>query len=279
MKKIKQEDARIELRKKQLQKQAERTAQARVKAAAAAAAQKEKEKEKEEVTTTPATTTTIETPPASAPRTLPAPSTPLLHPLPAKPGSTPSKPDNKPVSQDNTTSASSPAPTPAPAPAPAPAPQPAPEPVPEPNYAADEIIQQYEEVSSAFPSFPKFCSHEHLHQNKLRWSWLALRTARDVYLNHLGRIGTGDILQLQQEVEKEARELKEREERVRRGEVQASQEDQGPGSGMIMVASLGNVSGEANKSEAPDTKEEQPQTNGRDAEGDVKMDGPETASS
>lgn len=141
------------------------------------------------------------------------------------------------------------------------------------------MIRQYEEVGSSFPLFPNFCSHEHLHQNKLRWSWLALRTARDVYLNHLGKIGTGDVLQLQQEIEKEARELKEREERFRRGEVQTMQEDQGAGSGMITVASLGNMAGDAIKTE-PHGKGEQSQTNGRDAEGDVKMDGPEeTASS
>ena len=163
VKKIKQEDARIEMRKKQIFKQAERLlqAQSRAKAAAAAAAA-QKEAEEAAAATAPespapsTTSATAETASAtSAPRSLPAPSTPLQHPLPAKPGSAP----NKPPSQDNTTSASTPTSTPAPAPAPAP--QPSPEPVPEPNYAVDAMIQQYEEVSSGFPPFPNFCSHEH----------------------------------------------------------------------------------------------------------------------
>ena len=40
-------------------------------------------------------------------------------------------------------------------------------------------------------------------QSKQRWTWLALRTARDQYLQHFGKIGTGDILQLAQESENE----------------------------------------------------------------------------
>ena len=38
-------------------------------------------------------------------------------------------------------------------------------------------------------------------QNKQRCGWLALRTARDQYLQHFGKIGTGDIILLQQEIE------------------------------------------------------------------------------
>ena len=38
-------------------------------------------------------------------------------------------------------------------------------------------------------------------QNKQRCAWLALRTARDQYLQHFGKIGTGDIILLQQEIE------------------------------------------------------------------------------
>ena len=38
-------------------------------------------------------------------------------------------------------------------------------------------------------------------QNKQRWAWLALRMARDQYLQHFGKIGTGDIILLQQEIE------------------------------------------------------------------------------
>ena len=91
-----------------------------------------------------------------------------------------------------------------------------------------------------------------------------------MYLNYLGRIGTGDVLQLQKEIE----EAKKRES-SQRAEGQNAQEDQGAGSGMIETASLGKIA-EANKTE-PHGKEELPQTNGRDAEGDVKMDGPEEA--
>jgi hypothetical protein len=39
-------------------------------------------------------------------------------------------------------------------------------------------------------------------QNKQRWAWLALRAARDQYLQHFGKIGTGDIQVLAQEIEK-----------------------------------------------------------------------------
>ena len=88
-----------------------------------------------------------------------------------------------------------------------------------------------------------------------------------MYLNYLGRIGTGDVLQLQKEIEATKSS--------QRAEGQNAQEDQGAGSGMIETASLGNIA-EANKTE-PHGKEELPQTNGRDAEGDVKMDGPEEA--
>ena len=38
-------------------------------------------------------------------------------------------------------------------------------------------------------------------QNKQRWAWLALRTARDQYLQYFGKIGSGDIELLAQEIE------------------------------------------------------------------------------
>ena len=44
-------------------------------------------------------------------------------------------------------------------------------------------------------------------QNKQRWSWLALRIAREKYLRHFGAIGTGDVLQLSQEIENERERL------------------------------------------------------------------------
>ena len=40
-------------------------------------------------------------------------------------------------------------------------------------------------------------------QNKQRWAWLALRTARDQYLQYFGKIGSGDIELLAQEIENE----------------------------------------------------------------------------
>lgn len=52
-------------------------------------------------------------------------------------------------------------------------------------------------------------------QIKEKWSWLALRTARDEYLQHFGKIGTGDVLLLAQEIEKEEAEK----ERALQGEV------------------------------------------------------------
>jgi len=40
-------------------------------------------------------------------------------------------------------------------------------------------------------------------QNQQRWAWLALRTARDQYLQYFGKIGNGDIELLAQEIENE----------------------------------------------------------------------------
>ncbi|OSX67145.1 hypothetical protein POSPLADRAFT_1164424 [Postia placenta MAD-698-R-SB12] len=182
VKKVKQEDARIDMRKKQLTKAAERIAQARAKAAAAreAAASPAKEPALAQETTAPAPAQTSPRPTsASAP----------LHPsLPAKPGTAP------PTSASmDSVAQPTPALTPAPAPVATPSPAPAPAaPEPAPTLPADEIIAGYEE-------------------SKNRWAWLALRTARDTYLQHFGKIGTGDILLLMQEIEKEKKEREERE--------------------------------------------------------------------
>ena len=45
-------------------------------------------------------------------------------------------------------------------------------------------------------------------QNKQRWSWLALRTARDQHLAQFAKIGVGDVVALAAEIdrEREARE-------------------------------------------------------------------------
>lgn len=45
-------------------------------------------------------------------------------------------------------------------------------------------------------------------QNKQRWAWLALRTARDQHLAQFAKIGTGDIIALAAEIERE-REARE----------------------------------------------------------------------
>lgn len=43
-------------------------------------------------------------------------------------------------------------------------------------------------------------------QSKQRWAWLALRAARDQHLSLFGKIGTGDIEQLANEIEKETQQ-------------------------------------------------------------------------
>ncbi|OCH90556.1 hypothetical protein OBBRIDRAFT_887644 [Obba rivulosa] len=170
VKKIKQEDARIEMRKKQLAKTAERLAQARARAAA-----------QQQAAESPAPPASAASTPARAAPT-PAAATPPLHPsLPAKPGTLPLPP--APLES----AAASPVRVPTPDPPPAtPTPTPAPEPVVV-VLPPDEQIAKYEE-------------------NKTRWTWLALRTARDQYLQHFGKIGTGDVLALAQEIEKEKQE-------------------------------------------------------------------------
>ncbi|KAK0199086.1 THO complex subunit 1 transcription elongation factor-domain-containing protein [Armillaria mellea] len=117
-----------------------------------------------------------ETAPASGTESTPRPApvaTPTntsLHPsLPAKPVATP-------------------------APKPAQDPQPALVSVPEPSPAPPPIV--YARPSP--PTDPKIIKHE---ENKQRIAWLALRAAREQHLNLFGRIGTGDIEQLVEEIE------------------------------------------------------------------------------
>lgn len=40
-------------------------------------------------------------------------------------------------------------------------------------------------------------------QNKQRWAWLALRTARDQHLAQFSKIGVGDVAALATEIERE----------------------------------------------------------------------------
>ncbi|KAK0246498.1 THO complex subunit 1 transcription elongation factor-domain-containing protein [Armillaria nabsnona] len=108
----------------------------------------------------------------STPRPAPVatPTNPSLHPsLPAKPVATP-------------------------APKPAQDPQPALVSVPEPSPAPPPTV--YARPSP--PTDPKIIKHE---ENKQRIAWLALRAAREQHLNLFGRIGTGDIEQLVEEIE------------------------------------------------------------------------------
>ena len=182
-KKIKMEDARINLRKQQLEKIVQQKARA--------LAQQKAETEMKDVKmsdTTPESTTTTGSAPVPLVIVQPIPTAPVqntLHPsLPLKPSSSPAP-------------AQAPSPSPAPAPAPPAVTQiqiqpparstPPPAPVPLSTFPSDSVIAKHEE-------------------SKHRWSWIALRTARDTYLQHFGKIGPGDIVQLEVEIEKEKRE-------------------------------------------------------------------------
>ncbi|KAF9486342.1 UDP-glucose 4-epimerase [Pholiota conissans] len=188
VKKIKLEDARISLRKKQLEKIA--IAKARQTAAAVqppsnptppaivvsseASAVNKPETPSHRPETTPGALV--------APRPISGSSASPLHPsLPPKPGS-PSKAassSQEPVRTAAPTPTNAPIVTPVPTGTPAPISLSLPAPIP-----VDAEILKYEE-------------------NKQRWSWLALRAARDQYLQHFGKIGTGDVEALALEIEKE----------------------------------------------------------------------------
>ncbi|KAH7927255.1 UDP-glucose 4-epimerase [Leucogyrophana mollusca] len=195
VKKVKQEDARIDMRKKTLARNAERIAQARVKAAAPPKELAALEPLSQEIPT-PVSDTLKADQSLITPRPIPSATSSPLHPsLPAKPGSSPSKS----ISDAGTSSPAQPVvPVPAPvpalslgaAPAPVTAPSPAPRPAPAPP--TDDQILKFQE-------------------NKHRWSWLALRTARDQHLQHFGKIGTGDVTLLAQEIDAEKEREKERE--------------------------------------------------------------------
>ncbi|KAH8119730.1 THO complex subunit 1 transcription elongation factor-domain-containing protein [Phellopilus nigrolimitatus] len=202
---IEKENARIKLRRQQLEKQAQRTQEARARAAAA---------------TKPAVPVSAPAAPASQAAEPPAVSlapiapipqrvlppglaaSPPLHPsLPAKPGT------QQPVAIPGIPAQPSPAPAsiPVPTPVPAPVPAQAPPVVVHPPEPTDPMIMKAEE-------------------NKQRLSWLALRLARDEYLHHFGKIGNGDVIALAQEIEKEK-------ERAQRGESQPANADPGAYSG------------------------------------------------
>ncbi|KAI9455734.1 THO complex subunit 1 transcription elongation factor-domain-containing protein [Boletus coccyginus] len=155
VKKIKQEDARIEMRKKTLAKN-------RISS--------------QEVPMEPAKAEPLSAVPLAV-------SGSLIHPsLPPKPGT--SVPARAPGTEGPSVAPAVAAPAPVPPVPVAMTPAPAPT-------ADDQILK--------------------LEDNKQRWSWLALRTARDQHLQHFGKIGTGDVLLLAQEIEAEKERERERE--------------------------------------------------------------------
>lgn len=148
VKKIKQEDARIEMRKKTLAKNAERIAQARAKAAAAAAqasSATEAPALLQEVSTT--TTTTTAEPSSAAPQSAqPVAGSPLHPSLPPKPGtSVPARVAGT-EGPSNTPALAAPVPIP---PAPATT-TPAPSSTPAPAPSTDEQILKLEDVRIMF---------------------------------------------------------------------------------------------------------------------------------
>lgn len=224
VKKIKQEDARIDMRKRTLARTAERIAQARAKAAASNQPAAE--------SAAPAPVSRDAQPSiteANKPEMSPhPPSTAVASPahpsLPPKPSTT-TVPSAAPALPATATAT----PTPIPAPAQVSAPP------------VDEQVQKFEE-------------------NKQRWSWLALRMARDQYLQHFGKIGTGDILLLAQEIEAEKeKEREKKEEKTQKAEENVpNMGSQGGERGVINEVQL-----EASKI-GPSSRQ--------DAEGDVKME-------
>ncbi|GLB43609.1 putative polysaccharide biosynthesis protein [Lyophyllum shimeji] len=204
IRKIKMEDQRSEMRRKTLAAMKPKVAAPVVKVATPTPAPEK------EPSTPPVKAQALPTaiPPAAAASAsgaaLPvsAAASPLHPSLPAKPGSSPVKPPLTPTPSSQevpkatvpaappavpvvrvSTPAPAPAAGPATAPVSAPAPSPAPK-EPEPALPLDPQLQKFEE-------------------NKNRWAWLALRTARDQHLQHFGKIGTGDIELLGKEIEKE----------------------------------------------------------------------------
>jgi len=91
-------------------------------------------------------------------------------------------------------------------------------------------------------------------QNKQRWAWLALRTARDQHLAQFAKIGVGDVVALATEIDRE-REARENAATQELGASPSLDGRQGMGAQDAAVK-LGNETSTA-----------------KDAEGDVKMEG------
>ncbi|KAK2461523.1 hypothetical protein APHAL10511_005986 [Amanita phalloides] len=160
VKKVKQEDARITMRKKTLVRAADRVAHSQATIVSAAAkdvtmSAPDANTQATGVKRQDGTTPLVDL--SKVPPTIPPPF------LPARPGSVPPKVSESPMPTGQVSTFAPPPPGP---------------------WASDEQISKYEE-------------------NKQRWSWLALRMARDQYLQLFGKIGTGDIEALAQEIDKE----------------------------------------------------------------------------
>ncbi|KAI0297614.1 THO complex subunit 1 transcription elongation factor-domain-containing protein [Multifurca ochricompacta] len=211
VKKIKLEDKRIEMRKKTLARQGERMAAARAKAAATATAT---------ATATGSSGSTASAQEDGVEQNNPSNLGSTLHPsLPAKPGSgSPGK-----VSDDDSQTQGTPT---------AVSPTPPRGPVGVDGIAtAGAVVAATRVVTAGDEQIAK------LEENKQRWAWLALRTARDQHLGQFAKIGVGDIVALAGEIERE-REARE------------------SGVGQDVVVKAGNEV-----------------ASGKDGEGDVKMEG------
>ncbi|KXN88950.1 THO complex subunit 1 [Leucoagaricus sp. SymC.cos] len=180
IKKIKLEDNRIEMRKKALAQALEPQAQTSTPTPKAPPPEKNTGERLMNVDASSSATT------AQIPAPTPAaPAASLLHPsLPPRPTTV-------------VAAASPPPPVPVPTLTPTPAPPTAPS------------------VKKLGPVDPQISKFE---ENKQRWAWLALRTARDQYLQHFGKIGTGDVGLLVQEVDKEKQERAAERERLQKAD-------------------------------------------------------------
>ncbi|KAK0233860.1 THO complex subunit 1 transcription elongation factor-domain-containing protein [Armillaria fumosa] len=231
VKRLKLEDIQIERHKERLTKRVER-------AAALAASQP-----------TPATVPpkATEAAPVSGtestlrPAPFATPTNPSLHPsLPAKPVATPAP---KPAQDPQPTLVSVPEPSPAPPPTVYTRPSP----------PTDPKIIKHEEVRCfSVVLVLAFTNPYKSSQNKQRIAWLALRAAREQHLNLFGRIGTGDIEQLVEEIE--AAKQKETVQFLR----DPLPEETGSASPLVAV---------------PTTAEDSKPVEKADGEGDVKMEG------
>ncbi|KAH6917103.1 UDP-glucose epimerase [Coprinopsis sp. MPI-PUGE-AT-0042] len=163
VKRVKQTDARIEMRKRQLAMAAERVAQAQAKAAAAraaAAAAETGESDQPMDSETPSENTLEQPKPVSTSANS------SLHPsLPPRPGS-PTKGSSSPPHPSST-------------PQPAQTPKP---PAPAAITSTDEQILKFQ-------------------ADKQRITWLALRTLREQHLQHFAKIGSGDLELLAQAID------------------------------------------------------------------------------